>query len=520
VSRALAAWLARAACFVCTALACTAPALAVDRSLGANVPKPSASGAPWTAAEVAALGAGTDLALAGAATLRGAHAGFYAVDARDGRVLYARNADDLFQPASTLKLVTGSAALDRLGPAFRFTTQATIQNTVVQGVLQGYVTLRGTGDVQLDGAALATLAPALRAVSITEIEQDVIPDFDDRPAYPPGWAWDDFPWAYAAPVTALGFAGGRVTVTVKPGARAGAPVTASVAPFGAAYPSYGACNWPELRFCIIVKATTGAPGSESTLDARRLPYPAREESVEITGTLAAGADPEELELAQPNPPFVAAAAANRALSAAGMRLRRRGFITELRRGADDADRRVVWTHASEPLADLVADVWIPSDNLMAEQLLRALGAQPPALRGTSDAGIAYEKAWLARLGVDARALTIADGSGLSAYDRLSPRNLVAVLQHDWDGPYRDLVLDDLPLAGVRGTLRTSFAGTAAEKRVFAKTGSMSHVSALAGYVATAQHGTVIFAFLVDDWPGDAAALKDLRARVLAQIAGM
>jgi D-alanyl-D-alanine carboxypeptidase/D-alanyl-D-alanine-endopeptidase (penicillin-binding protein 4) len=176
----------------------------------------------------------------------------------------------------------------------------------------------------------------------------------------------------------------------------------------------------------------------------------------------------------------------------------------------------VWSHDSEPLSDLLADLWLPSDNMLAEELLHAVGAEAPSARGTSEAGIAWEKTWLAKLGIDTgSALQLADGSGLSAYDRITPRDLVVILRHDWDGPYHDAVLDALPIAGVRGTLKSSFVGTAAERRVFAKTGTVSHVSTLAGYIATEKHGAVIFAFQVDDWVGDAADLRDARGRVLA-----
>ncbi len=104
-------------------------------------------------------------------------------------------------------------------------------------------------------------------------------------------------------------------------------------------------------------------------------------------------------------------------------------------------------------------------------------------------------------------------------DRITPAALVAILKHDWDSPQRDVVLDALPIAGVRGTLRNEFAGTAAERRVFAKTGTLAHARTLAGYVATASHGTVIFAFLVGDWNGDAAALRELRGKFLERLVG-
>ena len=105
---------------------------------------------------------------------------------------------------------------------------------------------------------------------------------------------------------------------------------------------------------------------------------------------------------------------------------------------------------------------------------------------------------------------------MSQYDRITPRDLVTILQHDWNGPNHQLVLDSLPIGGSRGTIE-GIAGTPAAGRVFAKTGSMMHVRGLAGYLATMQHGAVTFAFNVDDWNGEYPALAALRAHVLSRI---
>ena len=495
--------------------ACAVPALAVDRSLGADVPKPAATGTPWTGAEIGALGEAVDRELAGAKTLRGAHVGFYAIDARDGRVLYQRNQDDAFQPASTLKLVVGSAALDRLGPAFRFRTVAFPGAPVVAGEVKGFLMLRGSGDVLLDDRALAELPAALRAAGITAVHGVGFDEPSDLPPYLPGWSWDDLPWYYAAPVTRLGLNDNQVTLRVSPGASPGAPVAVAVEPWGSVcFPAAPSCT-DDLGFRIVVAATTGATGSESTLDVTRPAAAGGIDTVRLVGTLAAGAKAERLSIAVPRPPAYAAAAAERALRAADVRVLPAG-IAGAATIAPLADPAAVWTHDSEPLRDMLADLWLPSDNVLAEELLRALGATAPALQGSSADGIAWEKGWLKSLGVDTDAIALEDGSGLSVYDRITPRDLVTVLKHDWDGPNRDLVLDDLPIAGVRGTLKSSFTGTPAERRVFAKTGSVSHVSALAGYVANSKHGAVIFAFQVDDWVGASADLRELRGRVLAQ----
>jgi D-alanyl-D-alanine carboxypeptidase/D-alanyl-D-alanine-endopeptidase (penicillin-binding protein 4) len=182
------------------------------------------------------------------------------------------------------------------------------------------------------------------------------------------------------------------------------------------------------------------------------------------------------------------------------------------------DGTVIWRHDGEPLGDLLADLWLPSDNLVAEMLLRELDVVANHRAGTAAGGIALERDWLREIGADPAAATLVDGSGLSQYDRITPRTLAAILRHGWDGPNRDLILDDLPVAGRRGSLRGEMRGSDAEGRVFAKSGSMSHVRGLAGFVATREHGAVAFVLALDDWLGADPELDALRAAFCARLA--
>ena len=114
-----------------------------------------------------------------------------------------------------------------------------------------------------------------------------------------------------------------------------------------------------------------------------------------------------------------------------------------------AGAQVLWLHHSPPLAYLLHAMWQPSDNLLAESLLDALAP-------TREGAIARERTWLQSIGIDPATTTIADGSGLSAYDRISARDLVTILAHDWNGPNRALVFGALPVSGQSGTLQKVF----------------------------------------------------------------
>jgi len=500
---------------VCGLLAWQGPARAVDRTVGADVPKPTASGAPWTDHEVAALGANLDLTLMGAAALHGAHVGVEAVDARDGHVLYARGEDAAFPPASTLKLLVGSVALEKLGPEFRFTTDALADGEVAGGVLQGTLVLRAGGDPFLRAADFDDLAAQLAAQGVHAIRDGVAFDLGryEPPGYGRGWAWDDAPYAFQPVVGALAFEENVLHLTVTPGTLAGAPATITSAPIDALAAPNDPCTFSAAP-SVVTAAATDVAGAKDTLDLERTPLGC----TRVVGSIALDAKPEALDVAVPFPTTYAALALREAL--------RRHEIT-VGMGSSDAQAvpleraapasaSVLWSHRSEPLGEIVADMWMPSDNLVAEMLARELGVGAPPAQGTLARGIATETAWLRGLGVDTGAIALADASGLSPYDRITPHDLVAILEHDWDGPQHDLVLDDLPIAGVRGTL-ASMDDDDVKGRVFAKTGTLTHVSTLAGYAATRQHGTVIFALMIDDAVADGDALRDVRARFLSQL---
>lgn len=466
---------------------------------------------PWTASERAALASKLDAALADPA-LRGAHVGLYAVPAGAGDALYARAADDAFQPASTLKLLVGSVALERLGPDHRFATDAVAGGALTDGTIDGPLIVRAGGDPSLGVADFSELAAALAARGTHVVRGGVAFDLAryEPEGYPPGWTIDDLAADYAPVIGALAFEHNVVRFTVAPGSAPGAPaVLTPLSPFA----SGSACG--AALPLLVDAAITAPPGGAADLDVERT----RAGCTRAIGTIPAGASPETLAAAITDPELYAGLALRDALRGAGITVSPQpgGDVPAAFRATAPRDPLVLWSHVSGPLRELLGAMWLPSDNLTAELLLEELGVAERGVPGTRAAGIAAEKAWLAARGVDVARIALADASGVSAYDRLTPRALVAICERDWAGPYRDVVLDALPVAGVRGTLAAAFRGTPAEGRIVAKTGSLSRARALAGYAANVRHGAIVFAFLVDEWTGDPAALEAVRERVAAAL---
>jgi D-alanyl-D-alanine carboxypeptidase/D-alanyl-D-alanine-endopeptidase (penicillin-binding protein 4) len=463
----------------------------------------------------AGLGLTADLDhILAAPTLHAAHVAAL-VTTTDGQTLYSHNPDDTIQPASTMKLLVGSVALERLGPAYRFAT------VLAQGDGDTLV-LHGGGDpllrrADLDAAADAAQRAGVVSAHIVLDESHVAPS--ERRA--PGWSVDDVLQDYAPIVNGLPFEENVLALTLAPGAAIGQPPILQLpAPFVPIDATTVPCRPGPTLLSFTMAARTVAQGRADTSDVHAGPCG----DVVVTGEVPLGG-PSHVDAAVDQPEALALRYIDDALQRHGVTVlpstSSPGPIPDVVDAPFTpipAAPTVVWRHDGEPIAALLADMWLPSDNLIAEELLREIDVAANAHAGTLEGGHALERMWLRSIGVDPATVTLADGSGLSQYDRITPRALVAILTHDWRGPNRQTVLNALPMAGVRGDLRGAMRGTPAEGHVIAKTGSMSHVRGLAGYVVTRTRGTLVFALSIDDWIGTDADLAAVRTAFCSQLA--
>lgn len=463
----------------------------------APAPPSASSPATVTAAGDARLAAALD-SIFGDSLFAHANWGVQVKSLESGRVLYQRNPGKLLVPASNMKLVTGSAALETLGPDYRYATTVAAAGTVAGGVLTGDLVVRGSGDPTIAAdfqggdarAVFRAWADSLRAHGVRRITGRIVGDdeaFDGVPLGR-GWAWDDLDAGYAAEIGALEFNLGIVTATVTAGAQADIPPLVRVEPQTAYVP-------------VLSSAATVAPGQARDINVTR---PDTGSGVVVTGSMPAGdTAAERTDIAVRNNTAYFVTVLRETLVAAGIDVRGAAMdIDELVEHSVDerVDRPTVgqtlFIHHSVPLRQFLSGFLKPSQNQVGELLLKTMGRELRG-QGTAAAGISVVDSLARAWRLPPRELAQADGSGLSRYNLVAPELLVALLEHMSRSPNFDVLYSSLPIAGVDGTLAGRMKGTPLQGNVHAKTGTVSNVRSLSGYLTTAAGERMAFSMIVN-----------------------
>ncbi len=427
-----------------------------------------------------------------------AHVGLVVQVAETGEVLYERAGEKRFTPASNTKLVTGAVAHDDLGPEYRWRTRLVADGTIGGGTLDGDLWVIGGGDPALERERIGEWVEALREAGIRQVTGDVVGD--DRifthPQWGRGWMWDDLFGGWSAGVTGLQLSPNTVRAALVSGEAPGDSARLVYRDEGPALP-------------IDNRVRTGAPGSDARLgfvpDAQGGP-------VKLRGWVPLAADSTSLYLAPPHATLYLLD---------WLRLRfdeARILVGGDYRRPDQGETPPVpeesaWTHETEspPLSELLGEMLKPSDNQMAETMLRTIGLEE-GREGSPAEGLAVVSSTLAGWGIEPGAVDLSDGSGLSRYNEVTPHALARLLRTMWRHAEYATWLDALPTAGVDGTMRRRLLATPAYDNVRAKTGSLSAVRGLSGYLLDGRGETLVFSLLLNgyDSPGSVAvALEDL-----------
>jgi serine-type D-Ala-D-Ala carboxypeptidase/endopeptidase (penicillin-binding protein 4) len=460
------------------------------------------------------LPAAVERIIASSPALSRGHIGIRVVDLA-GRVIYERNPRHWFVPASNTKLYSTALALSRLGPDFRFTTRLAADAAPdANGVLHADVRLIGSGDPSLSGRrypydkdngwadsapALEELAAQLARRGVREIRGSVIGDdtaFLHEP-FPDGWSIDDPLYEYGAPVSALTLFDNAIRMEVSPGANPGEMAEVTL--------------HPDPGHLLLIPSVATVPAGESA--RLRIDRPPFTTELRVAGSIAHGAPPSSALLAIDDPALYAAQAFTAVLQRQGIAVL--GLPRALHRlsPTDQIPAAPVELAAvqSRPLSELIQVVNKVSQNLHAELFLRAAGGSAQQPFASRASGLEALKQFLETdVGLVPDDVNFEDGSGLSRLTLLTPEATTRLLLHMAASPNREVWFASLPVGGEDGTLARRFNGWAGKSRIRAKTGTLSHVSALGGYLDHPRRGRLAFTVVVNNYNAPAS---DARAGI-------
>lgn len=460
---------------------------------------------PQPTASLASLGSrdiGGQLAALVAPATKTADVSVYAKLLSNGQVLYARNVNDPMTPASTMKILTAEAALIYLGGDYRFSTQLlTDAKNVKNGVLQGNLYIVLSGDPTLTYDDLTELMNGLRSHQIQAIAGNVYIDntaYDQR-FYGPGWVGKDKNYCYGAPISASIINHNCLPLKLAPSKVSGNPAQVTTSPN---------FFYPNIRNAVV----TTAPRSRAAgLKLSTNPGGA----ISLDGSMSKGDYAWGLSYVVTDIPEYNRALFKNLLNRMDVDVY--GTVTF----ASTPDKLLmVNVHNSDPLRDLIHDMLKKSDNVIAGALFKKLGQLYTGRQGSWETGSYAVTQILSRYAsVNTSGMKILDGSGLSPDNLATANQMMQVLDYAIHTPkISDDFITALPIGGIDGTLKHRLGNIA--RKVRAKTGTISGVISLAGYVTTRDNQVIGFAILVNGSKGLGWKYKTMEDQIVTALSRM
>lgn len=429
---------------------------------------------------------------------------------------YEKDTGRSFIPASNTKIYTTAAALELLGPDFRYETALWGDGEISDTRLKGNLIVRGSGDPVIGGRfnggdlteTFRMWADSLKSMGIYHIDGDVIGDddlFDDQ-AFGYGWQWDDLPFWYAAEISALSFNDNCVDFEL----------VARLENMPAIL------TWePKTNYIQVENASmTVAAGADLAEEYYR---DSATNSFVLSSLVPEGkTDHESLTVSNPTLYFVHVL--REVLISEGISVGGSPVDVDDLSIKPSYSRGYLFSTFSPALTDIVRVINKNSQNLYAEQLLKTIALHHPVEglpSGSARMGISRSRKVFAKAGVDTLRLQLVDGSGLARQNLVTSSmtlNLLTYMYHHSDTDIRRAFLESLPVGGVDGTLSSRMKGTAAENNVMAKTGTLGNASALSGFVTSAGGTDLVFSIMANHYTESsrrARALQDVVVEILA-----
>ncbi len=430
--------------------------------------------------------------------LHGAIAGVSIRNASNGEVIYDHLGDVRLRPASNMKLFTAAVALSVLGEDYTFKTEVLTDGTIKKKTLQGNLYLKGKGDPTLLKEDFDKMAVELKTMGIQKITGQLIGDdtwYDDI-RYSVDLPWSDEQMYYGAQISALtaspthDYDSGSVMIEVKPGKNEGDKAEVTVTP-----------NTDFVRIINLTETVAKDRKKKLTYEREHA-----KNTITITGNLPIASKGEKEWIGVWEPTMYALALFKQSLAEQGIQI-----SGKVKTGTTPLEAKIVHTYNSIKLSELLVPFMKLSNNGHAETLVKEMGRVVKG-EGSWEKGIEVMEAELAKFGIKTETLVLRDGSGISHVNLVPAAQLSHLLVAVQQQPWFPAFLHSLPVAGVSGkmeggSLRSRMKGPDVKGKVFAKTGTISTVSTISGYVTTRSGQTMIFSIMLNNLMEEAKGKK-------------
>jgi len=422
--------------------------------------------------------------------------GIKVVSLKSGRTLYSRNSDHLFTPASNNKLYTASAALHYLSPQFKFETSVWIDSTYKDSSCVPRLVLVGGGDPDIFLPELESIAKIIykqiKSIDTLFVDNTLF----DNVSFGPGWMWDEGSGWYAAHIDALSFNDNCVDISIKPGEVGEKPMVT--------------IN-PNTNY---VEINNEAVTVNDTIDFKDLKIERRwwENSnvIDISGELLRGTEEEIYYRNIEDPALFTGTVLTEILSQLGTEVR----VVIV--GSENSESMTpIYTYYSKPFTNSLTNFLKTSDNLSGELFVKMMGHITSGQQGNWDNGMLAIKTFLNNeVGIDTTKMRMTDGSGVSRYNLTSPDQLTQLLLYMYSNhAYNAEFLSALPTGGWDGTLKNRMKEIEEDRGIRAKTGTMSGVSCLSGYVFTKNDDPLAFSIMMNGYVDSSRPFKELQDKI-------
>lgn len=432
-----------------------------------------------------------------------------------GELIFKKNHNTNFLPASTQKIITTSAAIDILGQDYKYSTKFFLDGqTGINGEFKGNVIVKGYGDPTLSNnfyenpyIMFDEFISVLDSLGIKSIKGNIIGDdsYFDNIYYGNGWAWNDMNFPYSAQVSALSFMDNKVDIVIEQGDSIGANTKFNVI--------------PENKYVrIINNVKTVAKHDVVEISALR---DAINNIIVLNGNIGFDSTKKDKQITSvtiDNPTLFLLSILKDRIEKHNIRFR--GALLDI----DDWNEKPIYYKLkmvkqfdSPPLIKIVEEINKNSNNLLAEILLKTIAKEVTGI-GSFEKGIEIVKKHIAKNGVSPDNIEYIDGSGLSRLNLISPANQVSILTSIYRSNIKDVFIKSLASPNEDGTLKRRMTQSRAEKNVFAKTGSMENVSSICGYVLTRDKEYLAFSIMQNNFTVPSSLARNLQDLILMRLA--